>query len=351
MARNKALQSNIDNTSPADYPNARIRDDSGSGDGTDVNESVYGDIHEFFAKAMRLYGITYNSLPDNTTNGYQYIQALQALATKNDFMLSMTTDGVLILPLKLNLIPVGEAFTCIASIDRTAETQIKGSLDASPVAKNIVFKGGDFKNGEYLRVVVTALGVDIVRLSDGDALDTIATDFGFLKAASQPQEDAGAINTVATTPLTNLTAFVERVNGASSVNFLASAIQNGLLSAADKIKIDAGNNERNYGTFSPFNIDTPSVGQNAPVTGNINQAQVTAVTTDGDIYTITFANAFDNTTYQIQLDVESLGTLESDNDIKPPIWKKINTTQIQIYLEQTNNSNQSLKIHVTGKQR
>lgn len=351
MARNKKNQTNIDNTSPTNYPDARIRDNDGSGNGTPVNEVVYGDIHEFFAKAMRLYGIAFNSLPDNTNNGYQYIEALKALATKNDFMLSMTTDGALILPLKLNLVKEGEAFTCLASVDRTAETQIKGSLDASPVLKNVIFKGGDFKNGEYLRVVVTALGVDIIRLSDGAALDTIAADFGFLKAASQPQEDAGAINTVATTPLSNFTAFVERVNGASSSSFLATTGQNGLLSASDKTKLDAGNNERNYGTFTPFDIDTPSVGQNAPVSGDVSQAQVTTTTTDGDIYTVTFANAFDNTSYQIQVDIESLGNIEADNDIRPVLWKKINTTQIQVYLEETSGSSQNLKIHLTGKQR
>ena len=50
MARNKALQPNIDGSDLTNYPDKRIRNNDGSGNGTPVNEQVYGDIHEFFGK-------------------------------------------------------------------------------------------------------------------------------------------------------------------------------------------------------------------------------------------------------------------------------------------------------------
>lgn len=63
-----------------DYPFGRIRDDDGTGNGTPVDTSVYGDFHQFFAKLASESGITLNNLPDNQTNGYQYIEALRLLS-------------------------------------------------------------------------------------------------------------------------------------------------------------------------------------------------------------------------------------------------------------------------------
>lgn len=77
---------NIDDKGNVDGPGgnfefSHIRDDSspGSGDGTPVNTLVYGDFHQFFAKIIDLAGIAYNDLPENSGNGYQYIEALKKL--------------------------------------------------------------------------------------------------------------------------------------------------------------------------------------------------------------------------------------------------------------------------------
>ena len=45
--RNKSNLANI--VIDANYPYGRIKDNTGAGDGTPVNEFVYGDIHQFFA--------------------------------------------------------------------------------------------------------------------------------------------------------------------------------------------------------------------------------------------------------------------------------------------------------------
>jgi len=70
--------SDIPNTTPinADYPNGKINDDTGSGNGTPVNEAVNGDIVQFFQKLLMGASITANTLPDNDGNGYQLIDAL-----------------------------------------------------------------------------------------------------------------------------------------------------------------------------------------------------------------------------------------------------------------------------------
>ncbi len=60
----------------SDYPKGKIRDNTGAGDGTPVDTEVYGDVHQFLAKLLRMAGITANALPDNEYSGFQYIQAL-----------------------------------------------------------------------------------------------------------------------------------------------------------------------------------------------------------------------------------------------------------------------------------
>ena len=104
--------------------------------------------------------------------------------------------------------------------------------------------------------------------------------------------------------------------------------------------------EVNYGTFNPADIDTPSVGYSAPVSGDIVSAVVSAVTSEGDIYNIIFANPMVDSNYQIKIDIESLANIDNDNEIKTIIWKKISTTQIQVFIEEASGAAQNLKIHI-----
>ena len=237
MARNKANQPNIDNSNPVGFPNGRIKNNTGAGDGTAVNESVYGDIHEVFAKLMRLYGIPYNNQPDSETNGYQYVEALRALASKNDFVLDInSTGGKLSVPIKLTSMLPNEQVVCKAVVNKNAETEILGS---DGVSRAVTFIG-DFKASEYVRLINTATTVVLVRMVDSVNLDSAITELEFLKAASTAEEITGSLNDKATTPEGNLLAFVERVNGSASNGALAMAnIRNGLLSATDKARIDA----------------------------------------------------------------------------------------------------------------
>ena len=78
---------NVDNSDLVNFPDGRIKDNDGSGNGTGINERTNGDIHQTISRLMRKYGIVPNGLPDNVTNGYQIVEAIQALASKNDFII------------------------------------------------------------------------------------------------------------------------------------------------------------------------------------------------------------------------------------------------------------------------
>jgi len=358
MARDKLNQANIDNSDPVNYPNGRIKNNTGSGDGTPINEKVYGDLHETFAKLMRLSGLTYNNLPDNEQNGYQLISGLISLASKNDYMRTiyvLGTTGKVGTNINLDRLEIQESLVCLSSIDVTTETVLQkgtGGQTGTGIALSINYKGETIKTGDYVRFVRTTVGCDLIKLADGDSFGEIAATLGYLQAASQGEEDAGAITTKATTPLTNFTTFSDRINGVVSDNFLATQLINGLFSAADKTKLDnLQNEERNVGTFGPLDVDTGSVGDLYTVSGDMAQAEIVSRTDRGQIIQITLNNAMDSSDYEPRTSIESLGTMNVDNGIYPLIFKIIDASNFQIYLEESTSGSQNIKIHVATIQR
>lgn len=338
---------NVDLSNLVDYPDGRIRNNDGSGNGTGVNENVYGDIHQTIAKLMRLYNITPNGLPDNETNGFQIVEALAALASKNDYIYPLATDGTFLsVNIKLSSMNTNEYLVCLAAADKGVETQIKGiGAGSFPVTYS-----GNFKANESVRLVRTSTGVSIIRLADWNSLSAMASDLLFLKKASQAQEDAGAVDTVATTPLVNKVTFTKRVIGLDSGSYLATALRNGLYPkehfaivaaiGADPIK--------NKGYISGVNVGTSS---GALATGG-NATSATATSTGPDTFiVVNLANAMVNTSYIVHFYIESLsGSIDNDNDIGAVVFKPISMTQFQLAVRETSPNTQSIKIHFKVEQ-
>jgi len=334
---------NVDNSDLSNYPDARIKDNDGSGNGTGVNRSVYGDLHSNISKLMRLYDITPTGLPDNETSGYQIIEALSALASKNDYIYPLTTNGTdtLSIAIKLSLMKDNEFLICLASANKTTETLIKGS----GVTSMAVTYSGDFKANEYVRVIKTSVGVSIVRVADWNSLNAMCADLLFLKKASQSEENAGTSDLVATTPLVNKVTYALRTIGADSANYLATAIRNGLYPKEHFTIVAALGTSpiKNVGWFSGLNVG--GVGS-LPVSGQITAATLASTGPDS-IITCTMAVAMANTSYIVKTWVQGeSASLDLDNDISQIIFKPISTTQFQISVREFAASAQSLKIHI-----
>ena len=348
--RNKGILSSIDRSNLSDYPNGRIKDNL-----TPVNELLYGDIHEMKDELMRLYGIVHNNLADNQTNGYQFVEALIALATKNDYStLISQNNGVLNIPVKLGLIKESETFTGYASVDFNSSTfsQIRGSLDNT--TKNVAIIG-DVKINDYVLIVNRANDVLIVQNVSAINLDFINNQIGYLKAANAAQVINGVLGNVSVTPESFLAAYADYTVGNNSSNFLANESRNGLYPKEhfEIVSGLSGASER-YGFLGPVDVDfTSPVGTSYPVGGQISSAVITDNTDDGEEYLITFSPPMDNNNYEVNLSVESLGRIRDDNDIHPLVWKKISTSQIAIFIQEENNQSdvQSIRIHFTIKQR
>jgi len=345
MARNKATLQNIDLSNPSDYLNGRIKDNTGSGDGTPVNERVYGDFHQLVAKLMNLSGLAFNNLPENETNGYQFIDSLRNLAGKNDLNYELSKSGsVLTLPIRLGKVTNNEIFRAKVTFNKGSETTIRGTLDNAN--KSVTYLG-DFKQNEYVRLINTSASVLIIREVDDFNLGTIVEELLYLKASTQMQEDAGELNTVATTPIRNKTVFTKRVNGDDSGDYLANTNRNGLLSAAfwDIINGIGTPALRNRNNFILGDIAGVSAG-NSLVSNYETDPLVTQAGSGRSTIDITFDNAMDNMNYRLDFNAESLGNIDSDNDFRGLVFKKISTTKASFLIQESANVTQNIKIHV-----
>lgn len=337
---------NVDNSDPGNYPDGRVKDNTGSGNGTPVNRNVYGDLHSNISKLMRLYGIVPTELPDNETSGFQIIDALIALASKNDYIYPLTTNGTdtLSVDIKLALMNDGEFLVCLASTNKTTETLIKGSTGSSFA----IAYSGNFKANEYVRVIKTSGGVSIVRIADWNSLDAMASDFLYLKKASQAQENAGTIDTVATTPLVNKITFTKRVNGADSPTYLADETKNGLYPKEHFVIVSGLNTivPKNVGWFSGVNLDSGSPGDVYAKDGDIISATITTTASGRQVIRCVMANAMADTNYDVRSSIESQGTFANDVEIQREVFKPISTTVFDIALRESSAVSQSLKIHI-----
>lgn len=72
------------NVQPPDgsYNYGKIKDNTGSNDGTPVNTLVYSDLHLFFEKLMEAGGVTHNGFYDSDDDGYQLYSAFQKAARR-----------------------------------------------------------------------------------------------------------------------------------------------------------------------------------------------------------------------------------------------------------------------------
>lgn len=342
--RNKALSVNIDNSNLPVYPNGRIKDNTGPNDGTPVNEFIYGDIHENKDKLLRLAGITHNNLPDNELNGYQLIEALRDLGSKHDAVQTLSSvTGVLNVTAKLGTMLDNESLICKSSANFTIETEIKGSdLTLFPIT--VI---GNFKSNEYVRLIKFGGSILLIRLIDSVNLNLAVSELFYLKKASQTEENNGAIDTVATTPLVNKTAFIRRVNGADSNTYLATSLQNGIYPKEHFEFVDSFINPiRNKGWVGSINVGFSSGA--LPINGDFTLAVASSVsgTYPETFITVTMANAMDNIDYLVKMYVESESSLGNDNDLLCPVFKKISTTQFQIGIAEVNSIINSVKIHI-----
>ena len=153
--RNKA---NVINTIPPsiDYPFGRLKDDTGTNDGTPICEENNGDIQETVTFFMNRAKITPNGLPDNVSNGYQIADAILEVAGKHDLIKNCEFIGAnLVIGSRIDNMVVGEyliqRFTSSSDTQPTnGITKIKFVND--PLLVDVLFTESSLRNNSYLLI-------------------------------------------------------------------------------------------------------------------------------------------------------------------------------------------------------
>ncbi len=127
------------------------------------------------------------------------------------------------------------------------------------------------------------------------------------------------------------TAIEALSNTATSLQTQITALQN-------------GNSVKNRGFFVLGDLGIGSTDQALSVSGDIKTA-LKSTNVNGDTILCTMQNAIAGN-YKIHHAVESLGTIISDNDFMPVVFKVVSSTQFYIFIEENPSSVQNLKMHI-----
>lgn len=133
----------------ADYPYGGIKDNTGAGNGTPINKLTNDDIHQNLRKILALAGIAPNNLPDNVTNGFQYISGLDKLYKR---FIGVRTIGA---TTNLTVADIGKLINVFGT---------SGFIDCNiPSGANL--RDGDnlviYNNGNF-PIIITSLGSEFI---------------------------------------------------------------------------------------------------------------------------------------------------------------------------------------------
>ena len=130
------------------YPYSGQKDDTGVFDGTPLNEEWSGDYVQFFEKIFAMSNLTANGLPDNFTNGFQLVDAMEIMIAKR-FLHTYNTNEADFVANKLSNI---SSFYYLLNLLDRGTTEIDFVFNSNTV--NIVSLGNGAALGTVHNIVI-----------------------------------------------------------------------------------------------------------------------------------------------------------------------------------------------------
>lgn len=171
----------------ATYPYGDILDTIGAQQGTPVSREVYADFHQFFERLMAFVGEVHNDLPDNATNGFQYLEALDIMRRTRSvdaWMRVNFNSGVGSQAIQNSVVSGSSLDT--NSIQRISTGLYEIGFESS---LNIVNPAGDYAIGDVfilhqaLPLVDPGGGIDVVRIYPVARINDTTFSFHCVNAA------------------------------------------------------------------------------------------------------------------------------------------------------------------------
>ena len=101
----------------------------------------------------------------------------------------------------------------------------------------------------------------------------------------------------------------------------------------------------NIGFITVGDVDNKPVGHVYVVGGNVSSATVVTRTARGEVINVVLANTISSLSYFVRMHIESLGNIESDNDLRPLVFKVQTTNSFFLYVEDYG-ATQNIRIYV-----
>jgi hypothetical protein len=101
----------------------------------------------------------------------------------------------------------------------------------------------------------------------------------------------------------------------------------------------------NRGFITIGDVNNRPVGYPYAVGGDVNSATVITRTARGEVINVVIANALPSLVYLVRMQVESLGSIEIDNDIHPLVFKIKTTNSFEIYVEDYGGT-QNIRVYI-----
>ena len=182
------------------------------------------------------------------------------------------------------------------------------------------FKDGTDKDVLYIRYVTFGIGVGSFAWAN----------FKRPKTTIELTEDVAAIETelIKKVDTTIIQVLIDRIEDLEARPLFTNPIKN-----------------KGYFTLGDISSLQP-VGVSLPIFGDCVSAIIAPHIDAGNTYVdVTFTNAMPSVNYKVNLMVESLGLISSDNDAGNPVFKIIANNKFKIGLYEADQSTQSLRIH------
>ena len=89
----------------------------------------------------------------------------------------------------------------------------------------------------------------------------------------------------------------------------------------------------NRGFITVGNVDANPVGHTYVVGGNVTSATVVTRTSRGEVISVVVSNTLASLSYFVRMQIESLGNIDTDNDLKPLVFKIQTTNSFQFHIQ------------------
>ena len=218
------------------------------------------------------------------------------------------------------------------------------------LSAGVLFYNGEIFNFDGATFTLTGLQKAYARIETTQYL-TNADPVQFTDGVSRNVHNIRKIVIENTTTSSGLPEFINFINvgqwkdATDALSLAITTIQATNVSLQNQINVLSASLPKNIGWFGTVNVDS-TPGTSYSVSGNCtNAVSVNSGQSGNAQIEVTMSNAMPNLNYYVRLHIQSMGTMNIDNDIYTAVFSPISTTKFEICIAEAGSGAQALRFH------